>query len=135
MNTIAFAVSAASLVVIMSAWFSYLATIPRGKVPVRPIGTLIMQCVGMGMAILAIVLSYQASGLSVAVTIPAAIALIMGPLFFWLLSQRKTPIGDLKVKVGDKLLPFEAITSEGVSFHTDEFTGQRIFLKFFRGGW
>ena len=66
---------------------------------------------------------------------PAAFALMMGLGLFYLFSIRKTPIGDLKVSLGDTLLPFEATTSEGVAFKSDELAGKRILLKFFRGGW
>ena len=136
MNTMALGMSLIGFFVVMGTWVAYFSTVPRGKVPVRPVGSVIMQCVGIGLAVSAIVWGYQSIGLSkVVVIIPAAIALMMGLFFLWLLSIRKTPIGDLKVKVGDKLLPFKAITSEGKEFHTDDLAGKRILLKFFRGGW
>jgi len=55
--------------------------------------------------------------------------------FFYLLSQRKTPIGDLKAGVGDVWLPFEATASDRVRFYTDSLAGKRTLLKIFRGGW
>jgi len=83
-----------------------------------------------------LVVGCEGSGsLGVTIVVPAGFALLMGPMFLWLLTQRKTPIGNLKVAVGDKLLGFEAMTSEGVSFHSDELAGKRTLLKFFRGGW
>ena len=136
MDTIAFKIAVAAVIVVMGTWISYLVTIPRNKVPVRPLGSIFMQCLGIGLAVSAIFLRDQNSGLSVAwVIIPAIFAMMMGLFFLWLLTQRRTPIGQLKVKVGDKLLPFEAVTSEGARFHTDELAGKRILMKFFRGGW
>ncbi len=136
MNTVAVGMSVAGFVVVMGTWVAYLSKIPRGAVPVRPIGSIILQCVGIGLAVSAINWSYQVGGgFGVAVLAPAAFALMMGGAFLWLLTQRKTPIGDLKVEVGDKLLSFEATTSEGSGFHTDELAGKRTLLKFFRGGW
>lgn len=136
MNTIAFGMTAASLIVVLGTWIFYLIAIPRNKVPVRPIGSIFMQCLGIALAFSAILGRDQSSGFSVvAVIFPAYFSLIIGLLFLWLLTQRKTPIGELKVKVGDKLLPFEAKTSEGDRFHTDELAGKRVLLKFFRGGW
>ena len=136
MNTMAVGMSVAGFVVVMGTWAAYLAKIPGGTVPRRPIGSIILQCVGIGLAVSAIVWSFQGSGKAgVAVIAPAAFALMMGAAFLWLLTQRKTPIGDLKVEVGDKLLSFDATTSEGVTFHTDELAGKRTLLKFFRGGW
>jgi len=106
------------------------------KVPMNPKGSKFLQCVGISLGGLAIILNFQGSESSnLALFVPAAFAVMMGLGFFWLLAQRKTPIGDLKVKVGDKLFPFAAATSEGGKFHSDEFAGQRILLKFFRGGW
>ena len=132
----AFGLALASLVVVVGALIQYFSTIPRGKVPVKPIGLVTFLLIGMSLAVIAIVKSISGSALSiVAVIIPSALALLMGSGIFWLLSQRKTPIGDLKVKLGDKLLSFEATTSEGVPFHTDELVGKRTLLKFFRGGW
>jgi hypothetical protein len=136
MTTLAIGSSAVGLVTVLTAWGTYLATIPGGKVPARPIGTIILQVAGIVLAISAVVLSFR-DGRSpgLAVIIPAGIALMMGSTFFYFLSQRKTPIGDLKIKVGDTLLPFEATTSDGVVFHTDSLEGKRTLLKFFRGGW
>jgi hypothetical protein len=136
MNTIAFAASAAGFAAVMVAWATYLATIPSGKVPVRPVGWIILQLVGIVLAISGVAWSFQEGGSpGVAVIIPAAFALMMGSTFFYLLSQRKTPLGNLQVTVGDTLLPFEATTSDGAGFHTDSLAGKRTLLKFFRGGW
>ena len=134
--TTAFGLALASLVVVMGALIQYFSTIPRGKVPVKPIALVTFLSIGMGLAVIAIVKSFSGSALSiVAVLIPSALVLLMASGIFWLLSQRKTPIGDLKVKLGDKLLSFDATTSEGVPFHADELAGKRTLLKFFRGGW
>lgn len=128
--------SVAGVVVVMGTWLAYLATIPRGSVPVRPIGSIILHGAGIGLAISAIVWGFLGDGASgIAVLVPAVFALTMGLMFFWLLSIRKTPIGDLKVEAGDRLLAFEATNSEGSRFHTNDLAGKRTLLKFFRGGW
>jgi hypothetical protein len=136
MITTAIGLSVAGFALVMAAWISYLATIPSGKVPRRPIGAIILQSAGMGLVITAVVWSIGDGGSpGAAVLVPAIFALMMGSTFFYLLTQRKTPIGDLKVKVGDTLLPFETATSDGVAFNTDSLAGKRTLLKFFRGGW
>ena len=136
MNTMAFATSATGFVAVMVAWISYLATIPNGKVPARPVGSIILQLAGMVAAASAVVWSFRDGGSpGVAVVVPAVFALMMGSTFMYLLSLRKTPIGNLKVKVGEALLPFEATTSDGTRFRTDSLAGKRTILKFFRGGW
>ena len=136
MNTPAIGFSAAGFLSVMIAWVSYLATISSGKVPRRPVGAIALQLVGIVLAVSAVVWSFRDGGSpGVAVIVPAALALIMGSTFFYLLTQRKTPIGDLKVNVGDTLLPFEATTSDGAAFQSDSLAGKRTLLKFFRGGW
>ncbi len=137
MNTIPFVMSITSLFVIIVSWILYLRTIPKMIVPVDAIGTKIMQGLGIALGTSAIILNGQASESSrvIAVFVPAIIAIMMGFGFFWLFAQRKTPIGDLKVKPGDRILPFSAVTSKGEKFHSDEMAGKRILLKFYRGGW
>ena len=136
MNTMAIATSAIGFVAVMVAWISYLATIPSGKVPARPVGSIILQLAGMVAAASAVVWSFRDGGSpGVAVVVPAVFALMMGSTFMYLLSLRKTPIGNLKVKVGEALLPFEATTSDGARFRTNSLAGKRTILKFFRGGW
>lgn len=138
MNTLAFGMAASSFVVVMGTFVAYLAKIPRSQVPVWPLGSIILQCIGLVLAVSAIVWSLQSSGSGssgAAVFIPATLALMLSLAFLWLLSQRKTPIGDLKVQLGGTLLPFTATLSDGGTFHTDELAGKRTLLKFFRGGW
>ena len=136
MNPLAIGLSAAGFLMVMTAWVTYLATIPSGRVPARPVGAIILQLAGIVLAVSAVVWSFRDGGApGAAVIVPAVFALIMGSTFFYLLSLRKTPIGDLKVEVGDTLLPFEATASDGAVFNTDSLAGKRTLLKFFRGGW
>ena len=91
---------------------------------------------GLGLAVAAVGWDvFRAGTVRVAVVLPAAFAMMMSAFFLFVLSQRKTPVGDLKVKVGDKLLAFEALTSEGAQFSSSELAEKRTLLKFFRGGW
>lgn len=136
MNTIAIALASVGFLSVLVGWVTYMATIPKGNVPERPVGTLILTVGGAVIAIVAIAFSFQDGGSpGVAVGVPAALALTLGPTFPFLLSLRKTPVGNIKVKVGDSLLPFSTQTSDGSAFQTDELAGRRILLKFFRGGW
>ena len=133
---IAIGMSAAAAVVVMGTWGKYLSTIVKGTVPARPVGSVILQLLGICLAVAALVWSFRDGGSpGAAVIAPGALALMMGSFFLWLLSQRKTPVGDLKVAVGDKLLSFESTTSYGALFNTDSLAGNRTLLKFFRGGW
>ena len=136
MNTVAVGVSAGGFVVVMGTLVTYLRTIPRGKVPESVVGLVVGLSVGVGLAVAGVVWSIQSTGSAgVAVIAPAAFALMMGTFFLWIVSMRKTPLGDLQLEVGDQLLPFEASTAEGAVFTTDELANKRTLLKFFRGGW
>lgn len=67
------------------------------------------------------------------------LALIAISIAFFLYGRlrtlRQTPIGDIRVQVGDKMLPFSALTPDGVQFQSDELLGRRVLFKFFRGAW
>lgn len=125
-----------AFLLVMGTWGWYMSTIPRGTVPTWPLGSIITMGLGAVSAIGALVTlsSVRLVGVII-VLILSGMALGMAGFFYWLLTQRKTPIGDLKVEVGDAILPFEAHMSDGRPFHTDQFKGRRILLKFFRGGW
>lgn len=56
-------------------------------------------------------------------------------MFGYLYTQRATPVGRLRVAVGDPLRPFTALTPEGNTFDAASFQGRRVLLKFFRGHW
>ena len=62
MTTLAIGSSAAGFVMVMGAWVSYLATIPGGKVPARPIGTIILQLAGIVLAVSAVIWSFRTGG-------------------------------------------------------------------------
>lgn len=92
MTTLAIGLSVTGFVMVMIAWATYLATVPSGKVPVRPIGTIVLQFAGIVAAVAAVVWSIRVDGSVVAaVIIPAVFALMLGSAFFFFLSQRKTP--------------------------------------------
>lgn len=136
MNTLSLPFALSSFFLVMGNWTWYMLSIPRGKVPVRPVGSMILQGTGIIAALAGLLLLGGSSLLIIIlVLLLAAAALGMAGFFFWLLSQRKTPLGKIQIAVGDQLLPFEAISSEGEPFHTNQFKGKRILFKFFRGGW
>ena len=133
-TAIALALAGATSVTV--GWVAYFIKVYDNATPQRPVGSMILEVGGALSAVAAIVLSFADGGSPGAgVIVPAALALPMGLLFPALMSQRKTPVGDLRVEVGDSMLPFRAQTSEGVPFDSDELLGRRVLFKFFRGGW
>jgi hypothetical protein len=132
----AVALSSGGALAVLVAWASYLSTIPRGKVPVRPVGHIALQVVGAGLAVTGLLLALRGGGFpGVVVLGSTSFAVMMAGTFLFLLSQRKTPVGKIRVAVGDTMLPFTARTAEDTQFHSDELAGRRILFKFFRGGW
>lgn len=121
----------------VGTWVQYLSTIPRGKVPARPVGAALGHVVGLTLAALAMVMGRDGGGwISLIVWgMPIGFTLTLGGLFFFLLSQRKTPLGEIRVSVGEQILPFNAKTPGGESFASVSLEGQRYLLKFFRGFW
>lgn len=135
MNAAAIGLSAGSFVVVMVTLVTYFRTIPGGKVPASIVGVQLKLWLGLGLAAAAVAWDVRSGLPGAAVIAPAAFATMMGAFVLWLLSNRATPVGDLKVKVSDKLLPFEATISDGSVFRSGSLAGKRTLLKFFRGGW
>lgn len=134
--------AALGLAVVAATWVAYFARVPSGRVPARPVGSIAAQLLGAALALWALASLASGPGAAAASALEraavagcAGFALLMAALFLWLLTQRKTPLGALRVRVGDRLLPFAATTSEGAAFHSDALLGRRTLLKFFRGGW
>lgn len=126
--------SLGGLALVLGTWVAYLRTIPRGTVPVWPAVSIGVLSTGVAMAVVGAALGLVRNGSAAAVG-PAVPAVGLAVFFFWLLSQRKTPVGEIKVAVGDALLPFAAVTASGARWHTEDLARRRVLLKFFRGGW
>ena len=136
MDFVALGLALGSFVATMGTWVVYFSKVPGGAVPARPVGSVILQVLAILLAVGAVGWNLQATGSVHAVVIlPALLGVGMAVFFLWLLTLRKTPIGDLRVAVGDQLLAFEAVTSEGIPFRSEDLLGKRTLLKFFRGGW
>lgn len=127
--------SLAGAALVMGAFGAYMLTIPRNAVPKRPVVHIGLMVLGCGIALASPLLGGGAPWTMVVASLLTSFALLLTGLFLWLLSNRKTPIGDLRVSVGDPLLSVASTTSEGVPFTNADLAGQRVLFKFFRGGW
>lgn len=130
----ALALAGAGFATVLTSWVTYMATVPSGKVPLRPYGHLTAQALGAGLAVAGIASAASTSGALVP-TLMAAPALTLAAMFGYLYTQRATPIGTLRVAVGDSLRPFTALTPDGETFNATSLQGRRVLLKFFRGHW
>lgn len=120
---------------VVGYWAHYLSAIPRGLVPVWPAVGIALVALGMIASAAAIVIGAMSGGVGALAVSLSVIAWVMGGLFFFLLSQRKTPLGRITVTVGDPLPSFEAHDHAGALFNSDELRGRRVLIKFFRGQW
>ena len=136
MNTLAFLSALIGFAVTLGSIILYFRTIPRGTVPEKVGGFASRLGVGVAISAIAVYLGVTGDGRAgFLVYLPAGLGLFFGLFILWVLTQRKTPLGDIKVKVGDEILPFSATTSDGTPFDSSELSGKRVLLKFFRGGW
>lgn len=135
MGALATGLSAAGMVSVLAGWVSYLATIPKGRVPERPTTTFLLTLGGAAVALVGVVLTARDAMWSAATLAPAGVAVFMAAFFVWLFSQRRVPDGSLHVEEGKPLLAFEAKRSDGGHFSTADLEGKRVLLKFFRGSW
>ena len=73
------ALSGVALLIVLATWGRYLWTIPRDRVPARPVASVILQGIGMVLGAAAIVLGFRGpEPLSAAVVTNAATATAMG---------------------------------------------------------
>lgn len=124
------ALSVAGLAAVVVAMLAYLASIPKEKVPPRPIGTLVSMAAGVVCGGVAVWLEPSALTISLAATSTG-----LAGFFVYLMSIAPLPDGDLQVAVGDELLHFEALLPDGSRFDSRDLGGKRVLLKFFRGSW
>ena len=122
--------------VVIVAIILYFRTIPRGTVPKKVGGFAAKLVIGVAISALGVYLGLTGVGSAGVLTyVLAVLGIFMGGFVLWILPQRHTPLGEIKVAVGDKFLPFAAITWQGAPFDSSELNGKRTLLKFFRGGW
>ena len=135
MTSMIWVLAALGLGSVLGGWAHYIATIPRDRVPRRPVVMFITQTTGLILGTTSLVIGGRASELTVGVMALAGFAIFMGAFFFILYSLRKTPLGEIRVEVGVPMLAFESVDSEGNTVDSNDWRGHRILLKFFRGSW
>jgi len=136
MNIVAFGFALLGLITSITGVVVYVAKVQKNQTPKVPIGLLFFLILGVVIGASSVTVAISSSLLSIVVTsIPFVFSVFIGLMFIFLLLQKKAPLGDIKVKVGDSVLSFEAQTSLGTSFSADNLKSKRTLLKFFRGSW
>lgn len=121
---------------VLLGWLSYLALIPREKVPKKPYvfsgWMLAASVLSISPFVVPLGLSEGSRPLSLLLAI---ITLLLSLFFFFLLSQAPMPDGSIQCHEGKPLPPFDALDTNGSTFASSELQGQAFLLKFFRGHW
>ena len=116
-------------------WVGYLRAIPKHTVPKLPVAMMITQSLALALAMGVVEEALRTGARPLGAFVLAGLAVVLA-LFFWgLYSQRHTPLGTLQVALGEPMIPFESVDSNGAVVHSSDFAGQRLLLKFFRGSW
>ena len=128
-------VAVAALVSALLGWVHYFASIPRDQVPTTPILMFGTQSLALVLATAAIIVALAEPQPPMGVLLMAGLATFFAVFFYFLYSQRRTPLGHLQVAVGDVLPDFSVTAADGAVVHSADWRGQRVLLKFFRGHW
>jgi peroxiredoxin len=136
MNLMALGTSGLGLLLTFAGIGVYFAKLMKNKVPVFPFGLIISLLGAIILGAYALWLVIPAPVLAVLpVAVLAGMAIFVSVFFLWVISQKNTPIGNIKVTVGDSLIPFTVNAADGSVFSTGDLAGKRVLLKFYRGSW
>lgn len=130
MPPIAVIVAAVGFLVVFVPMFRYFASIGREEVPEDPTPYNVAMAVGAVLGIAGIALAP-----ALTTGLLGGLAIALAGFFVWLMSMRRLPDGALIARVGEPLPELEAPDQDGALIRLADLRGQRVLLKFFRGGW
>jgi peroxiredoxin len=130
----AFTVSLLGILSSIIGLIDYLRKMKKSITPKKPIGLIISMVLGLSIGMYAVLLSSSTAD-TIFSGILFGFTVFITVILSFLLLQKKAALGDIKVKVGDLLIPFQVDTIEGNIFSSETIKGQRTLLKFFRGSW
>lgn len=117
--------------VLTLSFVHYFYKLKKNQVPKTPILLMVGMLVSSIVSIGSLSLSFSdPTSSTVLVVLLALYVLPTSALFSYLLANKATPVGDIKVKTADEILPFKT-----ASFDSASLNGQRTLLKFYRGSW
>ncbi len=134
MNTFAIGFTVLSFLIAIAGFVSYFAKLKKNKTPKYPIGLATTLPVSIVLGFYAVSLSNSAL-LTIITALPVGLVTLVSAMLLFFLVQKNTPIGNIKVKLGDSILPFTTSNFEGDTFNTESLKGKRTLLKFYRGSW
>ena len=125
--------SIVGFILVNIAQIHYFSKLKKNQTPKNPIFLTLSLFVGSSLSLLAIAsLFTEPSPLihKVVVIVLGLIVLSTSATFALFLLTKSTPIGEIKVSVGDSILPFST-----ANFDSSSLIGKRTLLKFYRGSW
>ncbi|MFC1233485.1 peroxiredoxin family protein [Vibrio sp. F74] len=125
--------SIVSFVLLNIALLHYFSKLKQNKAPKNPIflkSAMAISSLSSVGAISTLFLTPTSVISTVFIIVIALYVLSTSAVFTFFLAQKDTPIGDIKIAVGDDLLAFKTET-----FDSSSLAGKRTLLKFYRGAW
>lgn len=123
--------STIGFLILVVALVHYFSKLKQNQTPKNPILLKSAMLVGSILSIWSLVtLRYQLDLNTILVLLFTINTLSTSAIFAYFLATKATPIGDIKIKVGDTFIPFK--TNE---FDSESLIGKRTLLKFYRGSW
>ena len=123
--------STIGFLVLVAALVHYFAKLKKNQTPKNPILLKSAMVIGSVLSVWSLVtLSYQLNATTFLVLFFALNTLSTSAIFAYFLATKATPIGEIKIKVGDMLPAFKT-----AGFDSDSLIGKRTLLKFYRGSW
>lgn len=114
----------------------YFVKVKRNETPKTPVALYVGLVLGIVIGSYGLVLASAQSTIAVVLS---ALPLTISTFFFLVLTffliQKKPPLGDIKIKVGDSMLPFTVKNHSNEDFSSEQFIGKRTLFKFYRGSW
>lgn len=123
--------STIGFLVLIAALVHYFSKMKKNKTPKNPTLLKSAMVISSALSILSLVtLSYQLNATTLLVLFFSLNTLSTSAIFAYFLATKATPIGEIKINVGDRLPAFK--TAE---FDSESLIGKRTLLKFYRGSW
>lgn len=116
------------------AWLWHFWLAKDERVPRLPLGMIAAHVIASLVAFAGVFAAEGTFGVVVAASL-ATVTFLLGGGYVFLTVRAPLPDQKIRVAVGESLLPFVATRSNGQSFSSEDFSGRRILLKFFRGSW
>lgn len=134
MNQIAISFTLLSIIIAAASLVSYFAKLKKNQTPKYPIGLATALPISIALGAYA-VFSSSSSLATFVTTVSVSLLTLISAILLFFLVQKRTPLGKIKVKIGDNILPFTADDFTGNIFNSEVLKGKRTLLKFYRGSW